>query len=143
MSPAPAAAAPVNHIVNKHNYSNHREAVPESWDTVLSSMSSASSAIPLTVIGVGGEVKPKDPDPAAQRFKVRNSRIQANAGEMKGKGSAVDGERSFEEFYEAWEGFKKKGAVGGVRLKWGEGVEGWEGFCKDRVTAGRGLVYRV
>ncbi|KAF2641350.1 hypothetical protein P280DRAFT_309633 [Massarina eburnea CBS 473.64] len=119
-----------------------REGATESWRTTLS-----TSTVPFTFVKVGSEVKAQCPDITASRLLQTHPHIQANAGSMKEKGIALGGDKYWTDYYAAWEEFKKSGAIPSITLEWGEGIQGWEkgweAFCRDKVEAGKGLVYRI
>jgi hypothetical protein len=113
-----------------------------------SALSSFSPAVPFTLVTVGGEVAPQDPEKAAQRLANRASLNIVNASLLQEKGIETAGEEYFDNLYAAFEAFWRRARdVGMFKLKWGEGLEnwerGWEMLCRDEVRAHVGLVYRI
>jgi hypothetical protein len=124
-----------------------RERYRETWNEALSSLPSDRSDIRYTFVTVGGEVKVQGPEEAAETLAQFQSGVLVNASELRERGIETGGDKYFEEFYGAFEDFKKAGGIPGMRLEWGEGMEawaeGWEKLCKDEVPANVGLVYRI
>jgi hypothetical protein len=117
-----------------------RPGVAETWADTLGSL-----GVAFTSITVGGEVKVQDPETARKRLANLHKLTLVNASMLREKGIEVGGEEYFEEFHEAWDGYRA--SIQGMKLKWADGMEawkdGWEAFCKDEVTADTGLVYRL
>jgi hypothetical protein len=115
------------------------------WRFALSSL---SYTIPFTLVTVGGEVAPQDPEKAAQRLADRKSLNIVNASLLQENGIEVAGEKYFEGLYTAFETFWGQAIdIAMLRLKWGEGLEdwerGWRMLCGDDVRADVGLVYSI
>ncbi|KAI4711967.1 hypothetical protein J4E89_003413 [Alternaria sp. Ai002NY15] len=115
------------------------------WRSVLSSL---APNIPFTLVTVGGEVAPQDPEKAAQRLADRASLNIVNASLLQEKGIEVAGEQYVKDLYTAFEAFWARARdLGMLKLKWGEGLDdwdrGWELLCKDEVRADVGLVYSI
>lgn len=121
-----------------------RQGVAEQWAEYIRS---SALCVPYTQVTIGGEVAPQDPEKAKKRLEMLGQSVMVNASLLREKGIEGGGDEYFTEFYEAWEGFKSGTGVGGMELRWGDGVEGWkdgwEALCRDEVAAGVGLVYRV
>lgn len=117
-----------------------RPGAMDAWTDALT-----GSEVPFKSITIGGEVKVQDPEMLKKRMASAGKLTAVNANALREKGIDIDGEKYFEEFYAAWEVFKK--ASKGMKIEWAEGMEawrdGWEAFCKDEIRADRGLVYRV
>ncbi|KAJ4300721.1 hypothetical protein N0V90_002809 [Kalmusia sp. IMI 367209] len=118
---------------------------PGTMAAFTASLSSASA--PLSRFFVGGDNRPKKAEDVMKARGQMGEGVQVNANTLREKGIEVGGDKYFEEFGEAWEGFKNKGAIPGTTLVWGEGLEGWEkgweAFCKDEVRGTEGRVYRL
>ncbi|KAH7393903.1 hypothetical protein DE146DRAFT_111175 [Phaeosphaeria sp. MPI-PUGE-AT-0046c] len=116
-----------------------RPGAEDAWKTALT-----ASGVPLKCITVGGEVKVLDREMLGKRLASRGKVTAVNASVLREKGIELHGEKYFEDFYTAWEEFKRTSK--GMKIEWAEGVEawrdGWEAFCNDEVRADRGLVYR-
>lgn len=114
----------------------------ETWNKEFETLSA-----PYQFISVGGEVKVQNPEEASARMKQFFATVQVNASETREKGIQTGGDKYFEEFYSAWEQFKKRGAIPGTSIRWGEGMkswsEGWEALCNDEIGADVLLVYKV
>jgi hypothetical protein len=115
------------------------------WRSALSSL---SPMVPFTLVTVGGEVAPQDPEKAAQRLANRASLNIVNASLLQEKGIEVAGEEYFNDLYTAFEAFWMRARDAGMlKFKWGEGLEdwerGWEMLCKDEVRADTSLVYSL
>ncbi|KAF9731361.1 hypothetical protein PMIN01_10378 [Paraphaeosphaeria minitans] len=105
------------------------------------------TGVPLARFFVGGDNRPAKPQDLMKARGERGEGIQVNANTLREKGIDVGGQKYFEGFDKAWEGFVRQGAIKGTNLVWGEGMEGWargwEAFCKDEVRGGEGLVYTL
>ncbi|CAN9114841.1 unnamed protein product [Alternaria alternata] len=115
------------------------------WRSALSSL---SPTVPFTLVTVGGEVAPQDPEKATQRLANRASLNIVNAGLLQEKGIETAGGMYFDNVYAAFQVFWRRAReVGMLELKWGEGLEdwerGWEMLCRDEVKADVGLVYSI
>jgi len=113
-----------------------------------SALSSLEPNIRFTLVTVGGEVAPQDPEKATQRLADRASLNIVNASLLQEKGIEVAGEQYFKDSYTAFEAFWARARdLGMLKLKWGEGLDdwdrGWELLCRDEVRADVGLVYNI
>ncbi|KAF2176371.1 hypothetical protein K469DRAFT_645813 [Zopfia rhizophila CBS 207.26] len=119
-----------------------REGATETWNNILSSLS-----VPLTFVTVGGEVKPLTPEAATKRLEQMWKQIVVNASLLREKGIETGGDKYFEEFYRAFDDFKRDGGIPGVTLKWENGMEAWgkawDRLCRDEVAADTGLVFKL
>ncbi|OAK95069.1 hypothetical protein IQ06DRAFT_297945 [Phaeosphaeriaceae sp. SRC1lsM3a] len=117
-----------------------RPGAADAWTAALT-----ASKVPFKFIVIGGEVKVQDPESMKKRMADRGRLTAVNANVLREKGIDVYGEKYFDDFYAAWEEFKRTSRA--MKIEWAEGMEawraGWEAFCKDEVRADRGLVYRV
>jgi hypothetical protein len=99
----------------------------------------------FTFIVIGGEVKPVHPDETTKSFSSMAGLTVVNASFLREKGIEVGGEKYFQEFDAAWDGFKND--VKGTELEWAEGLEawkeGWDRLCRDEVRPNKGLVYKI
>jgi hypothetical protein len=118
-----------------------RPGANSAWKSALSSL----DGMLFTLITVGGEVEPQNPEKAAMRVASMAALNIVNASLLREKGIETGGKAYFEEFYKAWEEFKM--GIEGMMLQWGDGLqiwgEGWEKLVKDEVRADTGLVYRL
>ena len=115
------------------------------WRSALYSL---SPTIPFTLVTVGGEVMPQDPEKAAQRLADRVSLNIVNASLLQEKGIETAGGGYFDNLYAAFQVFWRQARdVRMLKLRWGEGLEdwerGWEMLCRDDVKADVGLVYSI
>ncbi|KAG9192267.1 hypothetical protein G6011_11001 [Alternaria panax] len=115
------------------------------WHSALSSL---SPTVSFTLVTVGGEVTPQDPEKAAQRLANRASLNIVNASLLQERGIEDAEETYFDDLFAAFEAFWRQARnVEMLKLKWSEGLEdwkrGWEMLCRDEVGADVGLVYSV
>lgn len=74
--------------------------------------------------------------------------IQVNASGMRDAAMSQVGEkRYFEELLEAWDDFKVRGGVSGLRLKLGKGMEhvgrAWKMICDGDMKPDEGLLFKI
>jgi hypothetical protein len=119
-----------------------REGSSGNWQKTLS-----ASSIPYLYLTVGTEVKPQTKEEAEQRWKTLGDNIIINASHLRERGIELGGDAYMDELENAWTEFKKKGAIPGSKLQWGNGMEdwdqGWDKLCKDQVPPTTSLVFRV
>ncbi|KAF2443956.1 hypothetical protein P171DRAFT_521363 [Karstenula rhodostoma CBS 690.94] len=105
------------------------------------------AGVPLARFFVGGENRPAKAEVLMKARGERGEGCQVNANALREKGIEVGGQKYFEDFDRAWEGFVQQGAIKGTKLVWGEGMEGWErgweAFCKDEIRGDEGRVYML
>ena len=110
---------------------------------------------PLMMIGVGFELKPYKPEEMGQVFAKfeRLKLIQANTSGLRDLAMEKMGEEKyFQAMTDAWQVVKgrKEGPIPGLGLSWGEGMTGengieggWKTLCAGKVTADKGLVFKL
>lgn len=123
----------------------------QSLSTLLQSVNTHISDVPVTIIGVGSEMKVLSPSEKAEKLQqsaTMPNRIQMNTSDVYDEAMKMLGEKKFfEEKQQGWDSFVKNGGFRGMRLEWEEGVQGiekgWQRLCEQKVPGDVGMVFRL
>lgn len=101
----------------------------------------------FTMLSVGPSIDAKAPQEVLQSMgQATGGAIVSMANDMRLRAIEKLGEREYwERLNSAWEEFRDRGVIKGLKFKWGEGMddvkEGWEALCKGNVGPDEGFVF--
>ncbi|KAL6852031.1 hypothetical protein J3F83DRAFT_771833 [Trichoderma novae-zelandiae] len=120
-----------------------RGAVDEDLHTILTRVSKS-----VIVLIVGG-----DPQGGASKLNALtevpgSGVVLCNVSGLRDSAMEIDGTAAyFENLQHDWSRFKERGAIKGLRMRWGKGMEeytqGWDSLCKGSIDPTLGLVYEL
>lgn len=101
----------------------------------------------LTMLSVGPSIDATAPQEVLQLMgQATGGAIVSMANDMRLRAMEKLGEREYwDGLNSAWEEFRDRGVIKGLKFKWGEGMddvkEGWDALCKGNVGPDEGLVF--
>lgn len=101
----------------------------------------------LTMLSVGPSVDAKGPQEVLQSLgTATGGAMVSSANDMRLRAIEKLGEREYwEGLNSAWEEFRDRAVIKGLKFKWGEGMddvkEGWDALCKGNVRPDEGLIF--